>query len=200
VADSSSDETFEFSQPRLDAPPSDETIVFEPPPRLRPTYITLVFCVVAAAGFLAGIGFAAGSREAPRKPGRIVIEERVGPSGGVFRFDDGQLEIPEDALAEPVRIVVRRSTFTDRVRVAPAAGTSQVYDAGDLDAYSFEPVSVAFLRPVRIVFRLPSGARNGTIFARTGDAVVLLGGTVDPDRETTTITVRDFRFDEEREP
>ncbi len=198
MPDRNSDETYEFSQPRLDAPPPEETLVFDPPPRLSATYIALVFCVVAAAGFLVGIAVGATSRNPPRRVGDVVAQDRVGPSGGVIRFDAGQVEIPADAVHAPVRVVVRRSTFADRVRVAPARGTSQVYNAGALAAYSFEPADLAFLRDVRIVFRLPEGSRNGTIFARNGNAVVILGGVVDPDRQTTTVTVRDFRFDEER--
>jgi hypothetical protein len=163
-------------------------------PNVRPTYLALLFCAVAAAGFLIGIAVAAASRPEAPAIGVVDAEQIVGPSGGTIRFADGQVEIPPDALAQPTRIVVRRSSFTDRVRVLPPAGSPEVFEPGGLSAYSFEPANVVFHRPVQIVFRLPAGDRNGTAFARSGNDIVILGGTVDPDRETVTIAVRDLRF------
>jgi len=170
------------------------TAAFDAPPqRVRPASIALVFCAVAAAGFLIGIAVAAGTRPAPPPVGEITAQQVVGPSGGTIRFDDGQIQIPPDALAQPVRIVVRRSSFTDRVRVLPPAGSPEVFDPGGLSAYTFGPTSIDFRRPVQIVFRLPVAAGNGTVFARSNN-IVILGGIVDADRQTVTVTVRNFRF------
>jgi len=191
------DETREIAP----APPetrADDTVTFDAPrTHLRPTYLALVFCVVAAAGFLIGIALAAGSRPKPPPVGTVAVQQVVGPSGGTIRFDDGQIEIPAGALAQPTRIVIRRSTFADRVRVLPPAGTPEVFDPGGLYAYTFGPNTVVFNRVVHIVFRLPAGARNGTAFARNANDIVILGGSVDPDRETVTIAVHDLHFDEQ---
>jgi len=153
-----------------------------------------MFCVMAAAGFLLGIAAAAATRPQPKTVGTINAQDTVGPTGGTIRFDDGQLEIPPGALAQPTVIVIRRSAFADRVRVMPPAGSPEVFDPGGLDAYTFMPRNIRFKRSVRIVFRLPVGAHNGTAFERNGNDIVILGGSVDPDRETVTITARDFRF------
>jgi hypothetical protein len=189
------EETHAFARPPDEPPRDDPTATFDTHSHLRPGYLALVFCTVAAAGLLVGIGIAAASRPKAPAPGGVNAEQIVGPSGGTIRFDDGQLEIPPDALAQPTRIVIRRSSFTDRIRVLPPAGGTEVFDPGGLSAYAFEPKNAAFHRPVQIVFRLPAGDRNGTAFARSGNDIVILGGTVDPDRETVTITIDNFRFD-----
>jgi len=192
------DEPREIVPPRTEARGADETVTFDAPhAHVRPAYLALVFCAVAAAGFLIGIAVAAGSRPSPPPIGDVAAQATIGPSGGTIRFDDGQLEIPPDALAQPMHIVIRRSTFTDRVRVLPPAGSPEVFDPGGLYAYSFGPSSVVFNRPAQIVFRLPAGARNGTAFARNGNDIVILGGSVDPDRETVTVTIHDLHFDEQ---
>ena len=162
--------------------------------QLRPGYLALVFCAVAAAGFLIGIAVAAASRPKPPQIGAITMQQTIGPTGGTVRFENGQIEIPVGALAQPTRIVIRRSSFTDRVRVMPAGGSPEVFDPGGLTAYSFGPAAVSFRRTVQIVFRLAAGSRNGTAFARTGNDIVILGGAIDPDRQTVTVTVHDFRF------
>ncbi len=189
------EETPSFGRGPDEPPAGEPTMAFDAHHHGRPGYLALVFCAVAAAGFLVGIGVAAGFRPTPRTPGDINAQQIVGPSGGTIRFDDGQLEIPQDALAQPTHIVIRRSSFTDRVRVLPPAGSPEVFDPGGLAAYTFGPTSVDFHRPVQIVFRLPAGDRNGTAFARNGSDIVILGGSVDADRETVTIAVNDFRFD-----
>jgi hypothetical protein len=187
------DETREIGPPReTDAAP---TIAFDAPRhQVRPGYLALIFCVVAAAGFLIGIAVAAASRPTPPKIGDVAAEQTIGPSGGTLRFEDGQLEIPPDALAQPVHIVIRRSSFADRVRVLPPAGSPEVFEPGGLAAYTFGPANVSFLTPVHIVFRLPVGSRNGTAFARSGNDIVILGGVIDADRQTVTVSVRDFLF------
>ena len=188
------EETHAFGRPPEEPRPDEPTVTFDAHTHVRPGYLALVFCAVAAAGFLIGIGVAAASRPKPATPGDVNVQQVIGPSGGTIRFDDGQLQIPQDALAQPTRIVIRRSSFTDRIRVLPPAGSPEVFDPGGLAAYAFEPTNVVFHRRVQIVFRLPAGDRNGTAFARSGSDIVILGGTVDPDRETVTISVDDFRF------
>lgn len=191
----STDETRQFPRPADDGPGDEPTVVIDATDRdRRPAYLALIFCAVAAAGFLIGIAVAAASRPQAPSVGSLAIQQTIGPSGGTVRFDEGQIQIPPDALTQPVTIAVRRSSFSDRVRVVPAGGSPEVFDPGGLTAYTFGPASVRFLRQAQIVFRLTPGSRNGTVFARTGNDIVILGGSVDPDRQTVTITVRDLRF------
>lgn len=172
--------------------PTDE---FSKPPTSppgRPAYLALIFCAVAAGAFLIGIGVATATRQASDES--TVAAQTVGPAGGTVRFEGGDLRVPEGAVSEPTRLVVRRSLVRDRVRVR-AEDDPIVMEPGRLFAYSFAPVDVTFAKPVQITFRLPSGARNGSAFARTGNEIILLAGTVDQARGTATIEVRDFRFD-----
>jgi hypothetical protein len=157
----------------------------------RPQQIALVFLAVAAAAFLLGIAIATATQ--PRSDQTVVVSEVVGPSGKTIRFDGGEIHIPEGALGETVRIVVRRSAVNDRIRVETAG--DEFVPRGRLFAYSFEPTNVTFREPVELTFRLPDDARNATVFARRNSTVVLLTGTVDINRGTATAVVRDFRFE-----
>jgi hypothetical protein len=176
------------------AAPTDE---FSKPPESppgRPVYLALIFCAVAAGAFLIGIGLATATRTTSDES--TVAAQTVGPAGGTVRFEGGELRVPEGAVSEPTRFVVRRSLVRDRVRVRADADPI-VVEPGRLIAYSFAPVDITFTKKVRITFRLPSGARNGSAFARTGNEIVLLAGTIDQARETATVEVRDFKFDTE---
>jgi hypothetical protein len=124
----------------------------------------------------------------------VAATETVGPDGGFIRFDGGDLRVPDGAVSEPLRFTVRRSIVTDRVRVR-AEGEPIVVQPGQLAAYSFAPGNVTFEVPVELTFRLPPGVRNGTVFARKGNEIILLTGTVDQARGTATIELKDFRFD-----
>ncbi len=154
--------------------------------------IALVFCAVAAASFLLGIAIATSTR--PKSDQTVVASEDVGPSGKTVRFDGGEVRIPDGAVTRNVRIVVRRSTVTDRIRVEGAG----VVQPGSLVAYSFEPTDLTFREPVEITFRLSGGARNAAVFARRDSTVVLLTGSVDADDGTATAVVSDFRFESGR--
>jgi len=176
--------TDEFNKP-LTSPPG------------RPAYLALIFCAVAAGAFLLGIGLATATRTASDES--TVAAQTVGPAGGTVRFEGGDLRVPEGAVSEPTRFVVRRSLVRDRVRVR-ADDEALVVEPGRLVSYSFAPVDVTFAKPVQITFRLPSGARNGSAFARTGNEIVLLAGTVDQARGTATVEVRDFKFDADPAP
>jgi hypothetical protein len=183
---------------------TSETAEFPPPPPTVPvpteprayggSYLAMLFVAVAAGSFLVGIAAATATRE-PVDEARTVASRNIGPSGGTLRFEGGELRFPDGAVSEPVRVVVRRATVDDRVRVEVAADDPLVFEPGALDSYSFEPAGTTFLKPVELTFRLPPGARNGTIFARRGGAIVLLAGTVDGDRGTATARVRDFGFE-----
>jgi hypothetical protein len=154
--------------------------------------LALIFCAVAAGAFLVGIGLATATRTTSDET--TVAAQTVGPAGGTVRFEGGDLRVPEGAVSEPTRFVVRRSLVRDRVRVR-AEDDPIVVEPGRLVAYSFAPVNISFAEPVQITFRLPAGARNGSVFARTGNEIVLLAGTIDQAREAATVDVRDFKFD-----
>lgn len=181
-----SDETAELASP---APTAELPAV---PKTFRGSQLGLLFVAVAAGSFLMGIGIS--SLTKPSTSDRIVGSRDVGPSGGVIRFDGGELRVPEGALSQIVSIVIRRSTVDDRVRV-DAADAPIVFEPGKLSAYTFAPADLTFAKPVELTFRLPRGARNGTVFARRGTGIVLLSGVVDADRGVATTTVSDFRFD-----
>lgn len=162
-----------------------------PAPTVRRSQVALIFVAVAAASFLVGLALASGTRS--RSTDEAIASADIGPSGGTIRFEGGQVRVPEGAVDEVVHFVVRRGTVDDRIRV-DAADAPLVFEPGKLTAYRFEPTNVTFRQPVELLFRLPVGARNGTVFARRGTTVVLLEGTVDADRGTATTRVRDFRF------
>ncbi len=185
----------EGSDPTTEVAHTDSTDEFDKPsptPPGRPAYLGLIFCAVAAGAFLIGIGLATATRT--KSDESTVATRTLGPAGGTIRFDGGDLRVPQGAVSEPTRFVVRRSLVHDRVRVR-AAGEPIVVEPGHLVAYSFSPVDVTFAKPVQITFRLPSGARNGSAFARSGNDIVLLSGIVDQARGTATVEVRDFRFE-----
>jgi hypothetical protein len=188
------DETAEISPSARDDGPSSgapTTQLERPPPTVRGSQIALIFVAVAAASFLVGLALASGTRSGSTDAS--IATREIGPAGGTIRFDGGQVRVPEGAVDEVVRFVVRRGTVDDRIRV-DAADSPIVFEPGKLTAYRFEPEDVTFRKPVELLFRLPVGARNGTVFARRGTTIVLLSGTVDADRGTATTHVRDFRF------
>ncbi|MEX0874949.1 MAG: hypothetical protein WD646_03570 [Actinomycetota bacterium] len=185
----------EGSDPTRDVEQAATTDEFPSPAgaKARP-YIGLVFCAVAAGAFLLGIGVATATRSSTDEV--VIASETVGPDGALVRFDGGDVRVPEGAVSVPMRFVVRRSIVRDRVRVR-AEGDPIVVEPGRLVAFSFAPRDVTFKEPVEVTFRLPPGVRNGTVFARTGNEILLLTGTVDQARGTATIEMSDFRFDGE---
>jgi hypothetical protein len=160
----------------------------------RASQLALIVLAVAAGGFLVGI--ATGSVVPRSDDDPALVSESVGPSGGVVRFDGGEIRVPSGALAEQHTIAVHRSVVDRRVRIEPGGKAETiVFEPGRLVAYRFEPHDVTFSQPVQIAFRLPSGAENGTVFARgSRGGIVLLEGKIDADRGTATTVVRDFRF------
>jgi hypothetical protein len=191
-----SDETLHgaFARPTNEIAEPDPTTQLPAPPSSRTPQLALIVIAVAAASFLLGIGVAALTHPA-KSDGELLASREVGPSGGTIRFDGGQVRVPEGAVSQPVTIAVRRSTVDERVRVGIDDRDSKAFSPGTLVEYAFEPSDVSFGEPVELTFRLPAGARNGTVFARRGASVVLLTGTVDVDRATANIRVRDFRFE-----
>lgn len=189
-----SEQTSEIPPPgdaQLASPEPTAPIAGPPSAAFRPGQVALVFVAVAAAAFLIGILVA--SVTGPGRTDNVLVETEVGPSGRTIRFAGGQLVFPPGALRERIRIVVASSRVEGRVRVK-TEDDPVVVEPGELVAYSFEPSDVTFLKPVEITFRLPRGARNGTVFARRGDEIILLTGTVDPARSTATVRVRSFAF------
>jgi hypothetical protein len=180
------------------APPTHEfeaapTTQFAAPIGRATSQLALIFVAVAAASFLAGIGVASVSRPIPNDP--TLAAQDVGPSGGTLRFEGGEIRIPEGALAEVVTVVVHRTVVDRRVTVDAGGGSPLVFEPGRLVAYRLEPSDVTFAKSVEIVFRLPAGASNGTIFTRrSDDRIVLLKGKIDANRGTATTKVGDFRF------
>jgi hypothetical protein len=161
----------------------------------RPTSrLALIVLAVAAAGFLVGIAVASVVPRSHDEP--ALVSESVGPSGGVVRFDGGEVRVPSGALAEQTTIAVYRSVVDRRVRIDPGGKADPiVFEPGRLVAYRFQPDDITFAQPVQIAFRLPAGAENGTVFARgSRGGIVLLEGQIDADRGTATTVVRDFRF------
>jgi hypothetical protein len=161
----------------------------------RTTQLGLVVLAVAAGGFLLGIATATVVPRSDDEPQPLVAEQ-IGPSGGTLRFDGGEVRIPAGALAGQETIEVHRSVVDRRVRVDPGGKSDPiVFEPGRLLAYRFAPDDVTFDEPVQVAFRLPAGAENGTIFARSSrGGIVLLAGKIDADRGTATTIVRDFRF------
>lgn len=156
--------------------------------------VGLIVLAVAAAGFLVGIGVASA---VPRSdPDPALVAQTVGPSGGIVRFDGGEIRVPTGALAQERTISVHRTVVDRRVRVDPGGKAEPiVFEPGRLVAYRFEPAELTFAEPVEIVFRLPVGADNGTVFARGSQGgIVLLEGSIDADRGTATTIVGDFSF------
>jgi hypothetical protein len=160
----------------------------------RTSQLALIVLAVAAGGFLVGI--ATGSVVPRSDDDPALVSESVGPSGGIVRFDGGEIRVPSGALAEQHTIAVHRSVVDRRVSIEPGGKADTiVFEPGRLVAYRFEPDDVTFSQPVQIAFRLPSGAENGTVFARgSRGGIVLLEGKIDADRGTATTVVRDFRF------
>jgi hypothetical protein len=156
--------------------------------------LALIVLAVAAGGFLVGIATASVVPRSQDDP--ALVSQSVGPSGGIVRFDGGEVRVPSGALAEQRTIAVHRSVVDRRVRIDPGGKADPiVYEPGRLVAYRFEPDDITFAQPVQIAFRLPAGAENGTVFARgSRGGIVLLKGNVDADRGTATTFVRDFRF------
>ena len=156
--------------------------------------LALIVLAVAAAGFLVGIGIASLAPRTDDDPS--LASQAVGPSGGTVRFDGGEIRIPSGALAEQRTISVHRTLVDRRVRVDPGGDTGPiVFAPGRLAAYRFEPADITFAQPVQVTFRLPTGAENGTVFARSSlGGIVMLEGRIDADRGTATTVVRDFRF------
>lgn len=188
-----SDQTSELPAPRDAAPSPDVTapIPARPAHGLRASQIALVFVAVAAASFLVGIAIATvgdGSGD-----GDLLVSTDVGPRGRTIRFDGGQLTFPAGAVTTTTRVAVTSARVTDRLRVA-TDDDPLIIEPGELVAYGFEPTDVTFHEPVEVTFRLPEGARNGAVFVRRGDDIILLTGTIDPVRGTATTRVRDFRF------
>ena len=154
--------------------------------------MALTFLAVAAAAFLAGIAIATTMGEGD--PGGVTLAaQRVGPGGGTVRFDGGELRLPPGALASSVRIVVRRTVVPQRVQVRPPNGPVRIFQPRELAAYVFQPQELEFLRPVTLIFRLREEG-GATAFARVGEATILLGGEVDPERRTLAVEISDFRF------
>ena len=160
---------------------------------LQPGQVFLLFVAVAAAAFLLGIAIATASR--PASSDEMLAEADIGPAGGTVRFDGGHVVFPTDAVGRQVHIVIRGSRVDDRLQVK-IPGEPLVVEPGELMAYAFEPSNLTFQRPVEITLRLPEGTRNGSVFARRGDEIVVLAGTIDPARATATTRVSDFRFGE----
>ena len=165
------------------------------PLRRRTSPIALIVLAVAAGGFLVGIAAAAVVPRSDDDTQPLAVQQ-IGPSGGTLRFDGGEVRIPSGALVEQRTIEVHRSVVDRRVRVDPGGKADPiVFEPGRLLAYRFEPDDVEVAEPVQIAFRLPAGAENGTIFARSSHGgIVLLEGKIDADRGTATTIVRDFRF------
>lgn len=186
------DQTTELPPPGDQRPDTPEARTVQlpaaEPPAIRPQPVALIFLAVAAASFLVGIAIASATR--PQRDETVVASDVVGPAGKTIRFVGGHIDVPRGAVTETVRIVVRRSTVNDRIRVE-----STLVPPGRLIAYSFEPTDLEFREPVELVFDLPDDARNAAVFARRDSTVVLLSGTVDPDTGTATTLVRDFRFE-----
>lgn len=180
--------------------PAEPTVELPTPslPRFHPS-VWLLFVAVAAAGLLAGIGFAATTRGGPT--GALVAEATVGRGGGTLTFDGkGVLRIPSGALRSPVRVAVRRSVVDERLRVHPPEGPLYVFERKRLLAYTFEPAGVTFMRPVTIVLPLQEARRAGTVFSYVDGSVLFFGGEVDPEEATIAIEVFDFRFRAGRAP
>ncbi len=185
-----------YSRPTDEFDRPSPTALIPVAPTRGSSQIALAAIAVAAAGFLVGIAVASiGSIARDQPEGTVLADADIGPDGGTIRFDGGQLRIPEGALAESVKIVVRASSYDDRVTVDAAADAPLVFEPGTLRAYLFEPADATFRQPAELTFRLPADARNGTVFAMIGSRIVLLEGTIDIDRETANISVRNFRFD-----
>lgn len=170
----------------------NETTEFEPPHR-RPgrSQLVLIAACVALAAFLVGI--TAGILTRPAADEVVVASKAVGPEGGVVRFDDGEISIPEGALADGEQIVVRRSAFTERIKVS-SGSTDLAIPPGGVVAHRFEPAGLAFEKPVRITLRLEERTTNAAAFARRGNDIVLLSGTLDVDRRALVVEVDDFTF------
>lgn len=181
-----SDPTIQFT-----APDSTTVIPAVNDPN-RPATVALTFLAVAAAAFLAGIAAASTVRDAPE--GVQLVSQTVGPGGGTIRFEGGEIRVPSGAVSGQTRIVVRRTTVAERVRIRPPGRPVQVYDPGELHAYIFEPAGLEFLRPVTLRFRIGERDGDAAAFARVGEATLQLGGEVDPDGRTLSIEVSDFRF------
>lgn len=164
------------------------------PIQRRTSQLALIVLAVAAGGFLVGIGTASVVPRTDDDP--ALVAQSVGPSGGIVRFDGGEVRIPSGALAEQRTISVHRSVVDRRVRIDPGGKADPiVFAPGRLVAYRFLPDDLTFAQPVQVAFRLPAGAENGTVFARgSRGGIVLLEGKIDADRGTATTVVRDFRF------
>ncbi len=189
------DETLhgEYAPPTVAFDNTPTTRIDLPDPR-RTSQLVLIVLAVAAGGFLAGIGTAS---VVPRSDNDTALASQpVGPSGGIVRFDGGEIRIPGGALTQQHTIAVYRSVVGRRVRVDPGGKADAiVFEPGRLVAYRFEPADITFSQSVQIAFRLPVGAENGTLFARgSRGGIVLLEGKIDADRGTATTVVRDFRF------
>jgi hypothetical protein len=162
-------------------------------PAALPPGLWLVFLLVAAAALLVGIGVAAATR--PTAPGSVIARATVGPDGATIAFSGkGRLRIPDGALSRATRIVVRRSVVPERLRVQPPQGPVYVFEARQLVAYTFAPAQVVFARPVTIVLPLDQTKRNATALVVVDKTILFLGGNVDPNAGTVTLTVSDFRF------
>ena len=192
MSDIPTDETRE-----LDAPPtapvatSDETTYLRSQPSsFGPSQLALTFLAVSLATFLVGIALGVGTRQ--KADETVIASASIGSRGGTVRFQGGEVRFPRRAVERKIRVIIRRSVVSDRIRVE---GSEQlVFQPGRLVAYRFEPSDVTFQRDVELTFRLPEGAENGTVFARRESTVVLLSGSVDVERGTATTKVRDFRF------
>jgi hypothetical protein len=172
------------------------TSLIDVPASRRTSQLALVVLAVAAGGFLLGIGTASIVPRPDDDGVPPLVAQQVGPSGGIVRFDGGEVRVPSGALAGQRTIEVHRFVVDRRVRVDPGGKADPiVFAPGRLVAYRFEPEDVTFAEPVQIAFRLPAGAENGTVFARgSRGGIVLLEGKIDADRGTATTVVRDFRF------
>lgn len=187
------DQTSEIARPRdPSSVTADQTTPIPVPGhRLETPQVALLFVAIAAGALLIGIAVAQITR--PGTDETVLAEADVDRAGRTVRFEGGHLLFPPGAVTERIRVVVTSSLVEDRLRVLQEDDPI-VVEPGRLVAYRFAPTDVTFAEPVEIVLRLEEGTRNGVLFTRSGDEVVLVQGTIDPARATATVRVRDFRF------
>jgi hypothetical protein len=114
----------------------------------------------------------------------LVADAPIGPQGGTIPFNDGgQLQVPQGAVKQPQRVIVRKTIIRERVRVVNnntttgsnvSTGNSRVVNVPAvvqqplpvlIPIYTFFPGNITFLTPAVLTFPLPPGAIAARIFA-----------------------------------